>query len=144
MRRINPMTDFILHPRLAQDTIFITNLNLSKVLLMNDSRYSWLILVPQVDNITEIYDLSAEQQIEFIQEANIAARVIKDIFNIDKINIGSLGNIVAQMHMHVIGRRQGDAAWPGPVWGYGIAEPYIESQIQTVKSDILKAFNGIS
>ena len=114
---------FELHPRLAADTSLVCDWPLCRVLLMNDARYFWLVLVPKVEGVTEITDLSADQRAVFMEEAARAGRIIK-ADGAAKLNIGALGNIVPQLHLHVVGRNPGDAAWPGPVWGQGAPAPY--------------------
>jgi len=118
------MTNFTLHPRLAADTIFVKDLALCRVLAMNDARYSWAVLVPRRAGATEIFDLSATDRALLIGEAARAAEGLKRIARADKINVAALGNLVPQLHVHVVARRIGDAAWPGPVWGQGSAVPY--------------------
>ncbi len=116
--------EFQLHPRLAADTLPVASLELSELLLMNDSRYVWLILVPRQTDATEVYHLSATQRNALMEEISRVAQVLAGDFGGDKINVGALGNLVPQLHIHVILRRHDDAAWPGPVWGQGQAEPY--------------------
>jgi len=117
------MSAFVLHPRLAADTVFVTEGPLSRILLMNDSRFPWLILVPRLSAV-ELFDLDEKARGVLMEETARAGRVLKAWARSDKINTGSLGNVVPQLHMHVVGRKEGDAAWPGPVWGKGTAEPY--------------------
>lgn len=118
------MARFELDTRLAVDTATIGDWTLSRVLLMNDSRFPWLVLVPRRKGCTEVFDLSTDDQNMLMAEIARAALAIRAVFNVEKINVGALGNIVAQLHVHVVGRRKGDAAWPGPVWGSGTAEAY--------------------
>ena len=118
------MTAFTLHPRLAADTVFVADWPLSRVLLMNDRRYPWLVLVPRRDGLVEWHDVAAVNRLILTEELARAGAVLKKIGRADKINIGALGNIVPQLHIHVVARTQGDPAWPGPVWGHSPAEPY--------------------
>jgi len=118
------MTEFTLDERLAADTVFITNWPLSRVLLMNDARYSWLVLVPRRADVSELYELAAADRAHLIEEIARASAALKSASGAAKINVGALGNIVAQLHVHVVARSPGDAAWPGPVWGNGQAIPY--------------------
>ncbi len=118
------MQEFILHPRLSDDTAFVADLPLSRVLLMNDARYPWLILVPRRGGATEVFDLERSDGAAVMEEVSRAARDLKEISGAAKINVGALGNLVPQLHVHVVARRPGDAAWPGPVWGQGTATPY--------------------
>ena len=118
------MTEFTLHPRLEADTVFVADWALSRVLLMNDSRYPWLLLVPRRADLTELHDLSVEDRAALIEEAARAGAALKSLTGAAKINIGALGNLVPQLHLHVVARRPGDAAWPGSVWGQGERRPY--------------------
>ncbi|TCV94789.1 diadenosine tetraphosphate (Ap4A) HIT family hydrolase [Luteibacter rhizovicinus] len=115
---------FILDSRLAGDTFVVGDLPLSRVLLMNDARFLWLVLVPRQSGLSEIMDLADDDQTVLWGEVNAATRTLRDAEPCNKINIGALGNIVRQLHVHVVARREGDAAWPGPVWGSGKAVPY--------------------
>jgi diadenosine tetraphosphate (Ap4A) HIT family hydrolase len=117
---------FELHPRLAGDTSFVADWPLCRVLLMEDARYFWLVLVPRRDGVTEITELSAEDRVQLMEEAARAAEIIKAA-GAAKLNIGTLGNLVPQLHVHVVGRSPGDPAWPGPVWGHSPAQPYAEA-----------------
>jgi diadenosine tetraphosphate (Ap4A) HIT family hydrolase len=115
---------FKLHPRLECDSIFVADWPLSRVLLMNDARFPWLVLVPRRENLHELHDLSPDGGAILTQELARASRQLKTLTNAAKINVGALGNLVPQLHVHVIARALGDAAWPGPVWGCGAAVPY--------------------
>jgi diadenosine tetraphosphate (Ap4A) HIT family hydrolase len=117
-------TSFVLDPRLAADTFPVGDLTLSRVLLMNDARFPWLVLVPRRAGLREIGDLDLRGQAMLQQEIAAAAAALQRLHAPDKLNIGALGNVVAQLHVHVVGRRVSDAAWPRPVWGSGPAEPY--------------------
>ena len=94
---------------------------LSRVLLMNDARLPWLILVPRREGLVELIDLDAADRMQLIEEATRASRFLKAHAGADKINVGALGNIVRQLHVHVVARSIGDTGWPGPVWGHGAA-----------------------
>jgi diadenosine tetraphosphate (Ap4A) HIT family hydrolase len=115
---------FALDPRLAADTDEIGNLALCRVLLMNDARYPWLILVPRRPDLAEIVDLDSADRAVLIEEIARASEAVRALPGVEKINVGALGNIVRQLHVHVVGRRVGDPAWPGPVWGVGVARRY--------------------
>jgi diadenosine tetraphosphate (Ap4A) HIT family hydrolase len=115
---------FQLDSRLAADTIPVGDLPLSSVLLLKDARFPWFILVPRIEGASEITDLSDEQAIQAMQEIRIATRVMMELSKPDKVNVGALGNMVAQLHIHVIGRFRSDPAWPGPAWGHGTKAPY--------------------
>jgi diadenosine tetraphosphate (Ap4A) HIT family hydrolase len=120
------MSVFALHPRLAADTHAVTDWPLCRVLLMNDARFPWLVLVPRRPGATEFYDLDANARALAAEEIARAARALKQLTGADKINLGALGNLVPQLHLHVVARRMTDAAWPGPVWGAGSAIPYLD------------------
>jgi len=109
--------DWSLDPELARGTVVLGDLPLSHVLLADDANYPWLILVPRRLGITEIIDLEENEQIQLLGEIASAARVLKSITECEKLNIAALGNVVAQLHVHVIARSHSDAAWPKPVWG---------------------------
>lgn len=113
-----------LHPQLAQDTVPVGDLALSRVLLANDANYPWLILVPRRAALVEIIDLETAAQAQLLGEIDAAARALKSAGPCDKLNIAALGNQVAQLHVHVIARRTSDAAWPKPVWGAVSPIPY--------------------
>ena len=115
---------FALDPRLAADTLPIGDLKLSRALLMNDARYPWLILVPRRLGLSEIVELAAQDRAALIEEIAAASAFLRVLPGVDKLNVGALGNVVKQLHVHVLGRAVGDPAWPGPVWGAGEAWPY--------------------
>jgi diadenosine tetraphosphate (Ap4A) HIT family hydrolase len=117
-------SDFNLDKRLAADAIPIGDLALSSVLLMDDARFPWFILVPRRSGASEVTDLSDEEGATLMSEIRIATRVMLDLAKPDKVNIGALGNVVPQLHVHVVGRFRSDPAWPGPVWGHGSRAPY--------------------
>ncbi len=117
-------TSFALDPRLAADTFPVGELPLSSVLLMNDARFPWFLLVPRVPDACEITDLAEADAVALMAELRIAAQVMLDLAQPDKVNLGALGNVVPQLHVHVVGRFRSDPAWPGPVWGCGHAKPY--------------------
>lgn len=119
-----PETDFTLDPRLAGDTHRVGDFELSRVLLMDDARFPWLILVPRRANVRELIDLDAGDQQRLLAEIDRCARVLRTFDKSDKLNIAALGNVVAQLHVHVVARHANDAAWPRPVWGVGEREPY--------------------
>ena len=115
-------SDFELDTRLAADSALIADGPLSQIRLMNDARFPWVVLVPRVAGASEWIDLSGDQQRLLLAEINQISRHLKQKPNVTKLNIGALGNIVRQLHVHLIGRHEGDAAWPGPVWGSGPAQ----------------------
>lgn len=133
---------FALHPTLARDTVEVIRLPLSRVLLMNDRRFPWLILVPERDSVREIHELPTADRTELIEEIARASEVLKRLFQPDKLNVGALGNIVPQLHVHVVARTAADSAWPGPVWGSGAAVPYEENGLGEVRERLVAAFRG--
>jgi len=114
-----------LDPKLAADTVPIGDLAMTRVLLASDANYPWLILVPRMPGVTEITDLDPNEQVQLLGEIDAAARALKSVTEYEKLNVAALGNVVAQLHVHVIGRRHNDAAWPKPVWGAAPASAYI-------------------
>lgn len=115
---------FVLDSRLAADTVWICDWPLSAVLLMNDRRYPWLVLVPRRPCLVEPFDLPPADQTRLWREVGQAGAVLKASSGCRKVNVGALGNIVSQLHVHIVARNEGDAAWPGPVWGKGAAERF--------------------
>ena len=116
------MNDFRLDERLASDSVFVADGPLSQVRLMDDARFPWLVLVPRVDGASEWIDLDGSQQRLLLAEINQLSRLLREQPGITKLNLGALGNIVRQLHVHLVGRHEGDQAWPGPVWGSGPAQ----------------------
>jgi len=112
-----PENAWSLHSQLMKDTIDIGDLPLCRVLVIKDANYPWLLLVPRREGAVEIIDLEEVEQAQLMTEISRVARAVKDITKCDKLNIAALGNVVPQLHVHVIARRNGDAAWPRPVWG---------------------------
>ena len=123
---------FSLDPRLQQDTLTVGDVPLCRLLLMNDAQYPWFILVPRRAAVSEVFDLDAADQLALWQETTTLASVLKDGFAADKMNVATLGNMVSQLHMHVIARTREDAVWPAPVWGKLPAQPYSEVQLAEV------------
>ncbi|MBL8706789.1 MAG: HIT domain-containing protein [Rhodospirillales bacterium] len=122
---------FELHPRLAADTREVTRLPLCRVLLMNDRRFPWLILVPQRPEIREIHQLSPADRATLVEEIARVAQAMEKLHKADKMNVAALGNQVPQLHVHVIARFASDPAWPNPIWGRGTAEAYEPAQMAT-------------
>jgi diadenosine tetraphosphate (Ap4A) HIT family hydrolase len=121
-------TGFTLDPRLAADTYPVISLPLCDVLLMNDARYPWLILVPRHAGAVEITDLDADEQATLWLEVNRATAALLAVAPCNKLNLGALGNIVRQLHVHLVARVEGDATWPGPVWGHGRSVAYDDNR----------------
>ncbi|WP_349370475.1 HIT family protein [Salinarimonas sp.] len=133
-------TGFALDPRLAGDTRAVGDLALSSVLLMDDARFPWLILVPRRAGASELTDLSDADARSLMDEIRIATGVLSEIARPDKINVGALGNVVAQLHVHVVARFRSDPAWPGPVWGSGARTPYPAHAAEALLERLRAAF----
>lgn len=136
---------FAIDPRLAGDTVLVAEGPLSQLRLMDDARFPWLVLVPRVPGAEEWIDLSGDQQRLLLAEINLAGRLLRGLGPVHKLNIGALGNIVRQLHVHVLARQEGDAAWPGPVWGAGQRQPYVASARDALVSSLrhgLEQFPG--
>src|SRR5882757_8935065 len=125
----NTQMGWSLHSQLEADTVPVGGLALSRVLLANDANYPWLIVVPRIPGVTELIDLDPNEQVQLLGEIDAAARALKDVTACEKLNIAALGNMVAQLHVHVIGRRHSDAAWPKPVWGVAPPRPYAREEL---------------
>lgn len=115
---------FKLHKRLQQDTHYVGDLTLCRLLLIDDASYPWFLLVPRRAEITEIYQLSDQDQQQLLRESSQLSAVLAQTFKADKMNVAALGNVVPQLHVHHIVRYQNDPAWPGPVWGHQAPRPY--------------------
>ncbi len=129
-------TGFQLHPRLAADTLAAGRLELCEVRLLNDSRFLWLVLVPRRDGITEVHQLVDSDQQQLISESSRIARLAEELAGAEKINIGALGNLVPQLHWHVIARSSDDACWPGPVWGCSESVPYEQEALSELLAQL--------
>ncbi len=122
-----------LDPRLAADSIAIGRLALCEVRLQDDARFAWLMLVPLREDLSELFELSAADRAVAIEEISQCAAALRAVTQCLKINVGALGNIVRQLHIHIVARNEGDGAWPGPVWGAGTRIPYNETE----KADLI-------
>ena len=116
---------FELHPRLGADTFFVADWPLCRVLLMNDARFPWLILVPRRQALCDFDEVALDDKAALQGEIDLASRVLRSVTSAEKLNVAALGNMVPQLHVHVVARFAADAAWPAPVWGVGEAEPYV-------------------
>ena len=135
------MFNFTLHPRLKADCIELGKLAISRVLLLNNGHYKWFILVPEVEE-TELHKLSTEDRNTLFSEAQLISEFLGEQYPLDKINVGAIGNMVPQLHYHIVGRRKDDPAWPGVVWGHPESKVLSESEIAEIRisiSDLLKA-----
>ncbi|MDK4731913.1 HIT family protein [Rhizobium sp. CNPSo 3490] len=136
------MDGFVLDPRLENDSVSIMVTGLCDLRLSKDARWPWLILVPRRAGITEIFELTPLDQVLLAFETELVAKALKDITGATKINIGALGNIVRQLHVHVIARFEGDANWPGPVWGFGRAELYEDARRDEFTAKLREALSS--
>ena len=118
------MSAWHLHPQLADDTVPVMELRLCEVRLMDDANHPWLVLVPRVADIVEFIELNPAQRAQLTTEIDAACHALKALFKPDKLNVAALGNLVPQLHVHVIARYRDDIAWPRPVWGVAAARPY--------------------
>jgi diadenosine tetraphosphate (Ap4A) HIT family hydrolase len=134
------MADWTLHPQLARDTAELGDLPLSRGLVMNDANYPWLILVPRKADVTELVELDEGEQTQLMREVTRAARALREVTACHKLNIAALGNMVPQLHVHIIARFRRDAAWPKPVWGVAPARTYereaLDSFIQSLRKKV--------
>lgn len=119
----------ILHPQLEKDCHMLGVLPLSAVLLLRDARYPWVILVPQREGVREWIDLNEADRQQLLSESCRLQEALRDLYRPDKLNVGLLGNLVPQLHLHHLARFQADPAWPGPVWGHSPAVPYTEAAL---------------
>jgi len=138
MREI-PLSEFRLDERLARDSDLVTKIGLCELRLMKDGRWPWLVLVPQRADVSEIFDLTPLDQTMLTFETTMVAEALKKVTGATKINTGALGNIVRQLHVHIVARSEGDANWPGPVWGFGTAEPRSAEENKAFASKLLDA-----
>ncbi|MDQ1197278.1 HIT family protein [Agrobacterium sp. SORGH_AS 787] len=132
------MGPFHLDDRLARDSVLITTLGLCQLRLQNDCRWPWVVLVPQRNDVSELFDLTPLDQAVLTFETNLVASALNELTGAVKINVGALGNIVRQLHVHIIARNEGDPCWPGPIWGQGTPIPYAEQD----KQDFIKKLAG--
>ncbi len=123
---------FELHPQLKRDCLEIGRFELCRLLLMNESRYPWFILVPEREGISEIYQLDEVDQIRLLRESSALARGLAETFEADKMNLAAIGNLVPQLHVHHVVRYRGDPAWPAAVWGKFGPAPYQEAGLTAV------------
>lgn len=133
------MSDFLLDDRLARDSDCLLKLGLCELRLIRDSRWPWLVLVPQRGGVSELFELTPLDQAMLTFEVNTVAAALKQVTGATKVNIGALGNIVRQLHIHVIARAEGDPNWPGPVWGFGEAQPWSEAARRAFIDKLLEA-----
>lgn len=130
------MPDFALDPRLADDTIPVSDLALCRVLLARDANYPWLIMVPRRAGLVEIVDLGAAERIALMEEIAAVSEALRATVPCDKLNVAALGNSVPQLHVHVIARQHDDAAWPRPIWGAAEARPYSPGEAEALAAKL--------
>lgn len=131
------MSAFILHPRLAADSHVLGDMPLCRVLLLNDARFPWLILVPRRAGLHELTDLALADRGPAFDEIARASQALRTTCSPDRINVAAIGNMVEQLHIHVVARRATDAAWPGPVWGHGTPTRYDDDALARRRGEIL-------
>lgn len=129
---------FAVDPIIDENSVFIKNLTLSVLYLKNDKENPWFILVPRKLGAIELIDLSHEEQVMLMEEVTIVSEFLKSHYRPDKLNVGSLGNIVRQLHVHVIARYTSDRAWPGPIWGVPTKQEFDEIEIENIKSNFFE------
>ncbi len=130
------MQDFTLDPRIAADSLEVCDLELSAIRLMRDANYPWLLLLPRRDGLAEIVDLTPEERTLLMAEIGLASAALREVVRCDKLNVAALGNVVRQLHVHVIARTVGDAAWPKPVWGAAEAKTYPAGEAEALAAEI--------
>jgi diadenosine tetraphosphate (Ap4A) HIT family hydrolase len=133
----------VIHPQLLNDTVILGKCPLSHLLLMNDANYPWCILVPDRENISEIFQLTETDQQQLLQESVLLAQTMMNLFMADKMNVAALGNVVPQLHLHHVARFRNDAAWPAPVWGKVRPVPYAEKKLSQIASTLLAALSDL-
>lgn len=136
------MADFTLDERLKRDTLGVASLETCDLLLMNDSRWLWFILVPRLEDAVEWHELFADQRQDIDLEIANVAGIVKGMTSCEKINIASLGNMVRQLHIHVVARNSGDPNWPAPVWGFGEKTPYSTDGANQI-IDVIRSHIGV-
>ena len=130
---------FILDPRLENDTILIKENHNFQIRLMNVKDFFWVILIPNKPNLIELSDIKTQERNELLNFASDLGDYIKSTQNLDKINIGMLGNVVSQLHLHVVVRRRDDLAWPGPVWGWKITKK-LDKETLIYRLELIRKF----
>lgn len=134
------MPEFELQPRLAADTVPVATWPLCEVLLLNDSNYPWLVLVPARADLRDFHDLAPDDMVTAGREISRASEAMVELFAPDKINVAALGNMVPQLHIHVVARFTTDAAWPNPIWGVVPPRAYAPDALDARRADLRRAF----
>ena len=135
------MSDFPLSPQLQKDCFVLGTLGDSQLLLLNNALVPWFILVPHTD-ATELFELDDETRLGLVRDSDTLAAFVKQAFGCDKINVASIGNVVSQLHLHVIGRRRDDFCWPGVVWGREEREAYSDEAVMEIVASLLANLDG--
>ena len=135
-----PMPDFELHPQLAADTVSVATWPLCEVLLLTDANYPWLVLVPVRPGLRDFHELSPDDMVTAGQEISRASEALVELFAPDKINVAALGNMVPQLHIHVVSRFTDDAAWPNPIWGVAPPLAYAPDALDARLADLRRVF----
>lgn len=135
------MSAFELHQQLAQDTVMVCQLTICQVLLMQDARFPWLILVPKKAGLRELHDLDSDDYHQVMDEVATVSKAMQTLTDAHKMNVASLGNQVPQLHIHIIARQPADPAWPGPVWGVGSSERYSDDEIDVLVATLREALS---
>lgn len=133
------MQAFSIDPRLERDSVAIADLGLCRLRLSRDARWPWLLAIPQRAGVTEMFELAPLDQTMLTFEINEAAKALSVVTGADKINVAAIGNIVRQLHIHIVARFEGDANWPGPIWGHGTPEPRSDEDIEALARKITEA-----
>jgi diadenosine tetraphosphate (Ap4A) HIT family hydrolase len=132
---MNMNAKFTVDPVIEQNSIFIKNMGLSSVYLKNDKENPWFVIVPRKLNAVELIDLNHEEQNMLMEEVTIVSEFLKSYYRPHKMNVGSLGNIVQQLHVHIIARYPTDRAWPGPIWGTPTSLEFDQNELENIKSN---------
>lgn len=136
------MEHFELDNQLAKGNFILGEFDTSLVLLMNNKVAPWFVLVPKVTGVSELYELDVHTQASLTNEINILSKFLKQQFVVDKMNVAAIGNIVNQLHIHVVARKTNDHCWPGVVWGTEYSEPYQEEEVNKLTSVMSKTLSG--
>lgn len=135
-------SEFVLNRELAADTLSIGRLELCRMLLMNDATYPWFILVPERPGIREIFELEPGDRLSLINEIAQVSKAVGDIFDPDKLNVAAIGNLVPQLHVHIVARFHSDPVWPMPIWGRTPRYPYKATAAATVRGQVRQHLGG--
>lgn len=135
--------EFTLHPDLKRDGIEIADLPLCKLLLCNDSNYPWFIMVPKIAGVKDLYELSWNDQQQFLNESSALSEILMQCFNGEKMNVAALGNMTPQLHIHHVVRYVNDPCWPKPIWGQLPLIPYTREQLDNLKAKLLPMLNEV-